>query len=53
MVWTVIFSNKTAVEILTSQNDYEEAFQKAQALCGESSIFAILKGSHKITVRFF
>ena len=56
MVWTVIYSNETVREVLTDGNSYEEAFLAASGskVCqdGEMTVYAIIKGHHKDTIRF-
>jgi len=58
MVWTVIYSDHTAKELLTDGNDYSEAFQKAHRTTGpfgkypDARVIALLKGRHVDTIRF-
>ena len=49
MVWTVIFKNKTCTEILTPNNDYDEALEMARKV---GDVYVILKGRHRDTARF-
>lgn len=57
MVWTVIYSEATvsySITITTCGNDYNEALLEAEHRKPlHSSVFAILKGSHTDTVRFY
>ncbi len=54
MVWTVLYSNNMSQLITTNGNDYEEVLQLAHRhRPGECCVYAILKGSHTDTVRFY
>ena len=53
MVWTVIYNDKTLKQVLTMLNDYSEAFERATSLSNGREVFAIIKGNHVSTVKFF
>lgn len=52
MTWTVIYNDKSFKQVQTSINDYNEAFKVAKQI-SEKKIFAIIKGNHASTVKFF
>lgn len=53
MTWTVIYNDKTLKQVLTMLNDYSEAFERATSLSDGKEVFAIIKGNHTSTVKFF
>jgi hypothetical protein len=54
MVWTVLYSNSYSISVMTNGNDYDEALLEAERLKPSGAcVFAILKGSHTDSVRFY
>ena len=54
MVWTVLYSNSHSASVMTNGNDYSEALLEAKRLRPTGArVFAIIKGSHTDTVRFY
>jgi len=51
MIWTVIYDDRTAGEIMTELNDYRQAYMLARE--PGHSVIAILKGRHVSHCRFF